>query len=264
MEIKKLKFNVSGGSLPLASTAYRRFPLPSLVGASPTTPPTIALKTVLLFFFINALFSQTLDFSERIRIPLWAELDAYPGLEKETDVSAKPFDHPISTLKKIAPYLLNGMVYGWSFEYTPSDKLRGVEEYYVVSNLGEIQKNDGSILYTKPWIENNRLYCWVEFSRTPTMIWHARRWNSISKEKIKGRGYASVSLGFEGIQKAAEEALKNAIREHYRGIVKNKPKEIDGRVIICSEPKIGIKSGRYVIELDFFLETDRIVKYNKF
>lgn len=220
-----------------------------------------------VFFMLlcmNAFFAQTPDFSEQITISLWAELDAYPGLEKETDVSAKPFEYPIATLKKIAPYLLNGMIYGWSFEYTPLDKLRAVKESFAVSGLGEIQKEDGEILYTKPWIENNRLYCWVEFSRTPTMMWHFKRWNTINIEKIKGRGYAPVSIGFEGIQKAAEDALKNGLREYYRGIEKNKPKEIDGRVLICSEPKIGIKSGRYVVELDFFLETDRIVKYSQF
>lgn len=73
-----------------------------------------------------------------------------------------------------------------------------------------------------------------------------------------------IADGFDGITNAANDALKNAVREHYRQILKNKPKEIDGHVIIRGTPQIGINAGRYVVELDFFLETDRIVKYTQF
>ena len=70
--------------------------------------------------------------------------------------------------------------------------------------------------------------------------------------------------GFDGIQNAAKNALKEAIREHYREIIKNKPKEISGKVIIRKTPKVGINSGQYIIELDFLLESDRIVMYTMY
>ena len=156
------------------------------------------------------------------------------------------------------------MVYGWRFEYTPSDRLRGVAEYFNVEEINTIKEEDGSITYTKPWFENNRVYCWVEFTRTPQMIWTLKAWNSIQSKKIQGRGTGMIADGFDGITNATNDALKNAVREHYRQILKNKPKEIDGHVIIRGTPQIGINAGRYVVELDFFLETDRIVKYTRF
>ena len=87
---------------------------------------------------------------------------------------------------------------------------------------------------------------------------------NVNVKKIKGRGNGKISDGFDGIQNAAKNALKEAIREHYREIIKNKPKEISGKVIIRKTPKVGINSGQYVIELDFLLESDRIVMYTMY
>ena len=65
---------------------------------------------IIIFFFFLRVFAQTPDFTEKIRIPLWAELDAYPELAEAQDTSSGQFDYPISRLKKTAPFLLNGMV----------------------------------------------------------------------------------------------------------------------------------------------------------
>ena len=73
---------------------------------------------------------------------------------------------------------------------------------------------------------------------------------------------ASVEKGFEGIEEAAREALKDAIRNHYRKTIKNKPKEINGAVLVRNFPTLGISSGRYVINLDFFLECGKIIEYS--
>ena len=81
---------------------------------------------------------------------------------------------------------------------------------------------------------------------------------------IRGRGYGKVSDGFEGYKNAAKDALKNAVREHYRKIVKNKPKEITGSVLIKDIPVTGVVSGKYVINLDFFLEYGRIIEYSTY
>ena len=90
-----------------------------------------------LIFFVAILisakaFSQHEDFSERIRLHLWAEIDSFPELKENQGPYKGDFSFAMNRLSKIGPYLLNGMVYGWSFSYTPSDKLRGVEEYFEV------------------------------------------------------------------------------------------------------------------------------------
>ncbi len=212
----------------------------------------------------NPVFAQHEDFTERIHLPLWAEIDAYPELEQAQNPEAGPFDFSVERIREVGPYLLNGMVYGWNFSYTPSDKVRGVQEFFEVTPINTIKDSDGPITYAKPWIEDNLLHVWVEYTRTPQQIWNLKAWRSITSQKTQGRGYGSIKKGFKGIEEASEQSIKEGIRSHYRAILKNKPKRIDGRIIIRSSPRLGLKSGQYIVELDFFLKTDRIVKYSQF
>jgi hypothetical protein len=224
--------------------------------------------------FALPFFAQTPSVVRNIRLPLWAELDAYPGLkladgerdskaDGDTDIEDEgQFDFPVSQMRKIAPFIINGMVYGWNFVYVPYDKARGVEEYLEITEIVPADVIRGGITYTSPWIENNNLNCWVEYTRTDSQVQSYNLWASIQNPVIAGIGYASVEKGFEGIEEAARESLKAAIRNHYRKTIKNKPKEISGSVLIRKFPTLGIDSGRYVINLDFFLECGRILEYS--
>ena len=208
------------------------------------------------------LSAQTPSVVRNIRLPLWAELDAYPGLELSSDENSGQFDFPVSQMRRIAPFIISGMVYGWNFVYVPYDKARGVEEYLEVTEIVSSDVIKGGIKYTSPWISDNNLNCWVEYVRTDSQVQTYNLWKSIQNPVIGGIGYASVEKGFEGIEEAAREALKDAVRSYYRKVIKNKPKEITGSVLIRDFPTLGITSGRYVINLDFFLECGRIVEYS--
>ena len=191
--------------------------------------------------FAALAYAQSPSIVQNIRIPLWAELDAYPMLmaeadesseEQETDSSRKgglseQFDYPVKSLKEIV---------------SPEYIKRGIE-------------------YSSPWISEGRLNCWCSYRRNEAQIQNYNLWSSIQNPIVQGRGYGSVTLGFEGLKLAANDALKNAIRAYYRNLIKNKPKAITGKVLIRNLPQIGIDSGRYVINLDFFLECGKIIEY---
>ena len=216
----------------------------------------------LLIFLFFPLFSQTPSVVEHIRIPLWAELDAYPELLQDSENEAEMY--PIKKIREVAPFLISGMVYGWDFVYTPSDVARNVEEYF---ELIEKQISDDELIgiqYSSPWIQDNRLNCWCEYTRTPMQIQSYNLWASIQNPTIQGQGFGSISLGFDGIVEATKDAVKKAVREHYRGQIKNKPKEITGSVLIRKQPLIGIDAGKYTIKLDFFLEYGTIRYYTVF
>lgn len=208
------------------------------------------------------LFAQTPSVVRQIRIPLWAELDAYPELEDAANKDSEQYDYPVKSIREVAPFLVGGMVYGWEFSYTPSDKARGVEEYLEITEIVSSNTIKGGITYVSPWLENNRLNCWCEYTRNEAQIQNYNLWNSIKNPVIHGRGYGELSKGFAGLKDAAYDAMKNAVREHYRAVIKNKPKEITGSVLIRDLPTIGIDAGRYVINLDFFLEYGKIIEYS--
>ena len=217
---------------------------------------------IILLFLSGTLFAQTPSVVRYIRLPLWAELDAYPGLELSGGEDESQYAFPVSQMQKIAPFIINGMVYGWNFVYVPSDKARGVEEYLEVTEIVASDVIKGGITYSSPWLENNNLNCWVEYTRTDSQVQSYNLWASIKNPVIGGIGYGSIEKGFEGIEEAARESLKAAIRNYYRQVIKNKPKEITGSVLIRKFPTLGIDSGRYVINLDFFLECGKIIEYS--
>ena len=217
----------------------------------------------------GTLFAQTPSIVRHIRFPIWAEVDAYPGTQAAADdIDAKEFSYPIARIKETVPFLIEGLVYGWNFTYVPSDKTRGVEEFFEiepVQKLSDGQKNDGgTIEYSSVWIENNRFNCWVDFTRTDHQVQTYNLWSSIQNPTIQGRGYGDLTKGFDGIKEAAEDSLKNAVRSYYRNLIKNKPKQITGAVLLRKTPLLGIDSGRYVINLDFFLECGTIEEYTQF
>ena len=226
----------------------------------------IFLSTIL--FLLTAFFSlpaaaQEVSFQRKIRLPLWAELDAYPGLEKP-DYDKGIFDHAIRQMKKITPFLLNGMVYGWEFDYTPSDRLRGVPEYFEVREIRAFGEDAKKIHYEQPWFDESKVHCWANFERDEGMVQSWNQWADTKNPRILGLGGGKLSKGFEGIQDATQNALKDAVRTYYRKILRNKPKQITGRVLVNKIPAILINSGEYKIQLDFFLETGIIKEYQNF
>ena len=118
------------------------------------------LQIIFLFLlFLFPLFSQTPSVVENIRIPLWAELDAYPVLLQNPEISAESY--PIDKIKEVAPFIISGMVYGWDFVYTPSDIARNVEEYFELIEKQVENEDLIGIKYSSPWIQDNRLNCWL-------------------------------------------------------------------------------------------------------
>lgn len=230
----------------------------------------IPIKTILLI--LAFLLCSTATFAkptagpaeeELIRFSLWATLEAYPEAGEVVDIH-NPYAHPINRLKEIAPFFIEGMVCGWSFTYTPSDKTRNVEEFFEFKPLRDYPNLESDIKYTEPWVEENKLQCWIEFRCPPHLTAWRNTWKTLGYQRISGRGQGKLVEGFDGIHQAATTALKEAVREYARSITKNKPKEITGEVLLTGLPSIGLKSGRYIVDLDFFLNVSRIINYTIF
>ena len=224
------------------------------------------VKKMLIFAALAFNFSLILAQSpvnlRTIRFAVWAELDVYPGLYEKSD---DMLSYTRTRIKDLSEFLMEGMVYGWKFVYTPSDKVRGVEEYLeVIPELAFTEQDKAKIRYSDQFFEENKVTVWCEYERTDYQIQNYKLWSGIQNPVIKGRGLGKISDGFEGIENAAKNALKEAVRARYRAEIKNKPKEISGSVLIRNPPLVGITEGQYAIFLDFFLERDRIIKYTTY
>lgn len=219
-----------------------------------------ALITAVLFLFTAAgLFGQSSP--RKIRMNLWALQDAYPG---SYTAETEEFQYAKRQIADLSSLLLSGMCYGWKFTYTPYDKTRNVPESFECTPIKTFDADAKNIWYEEPVFKQDKISVWVNFIRTPQMLKYYERWSAIKNPRVMGSGKGKLSAGFEGMTQAASAAVRNGIREYYRKVVKNKPKVITGTILIRKVPAIYIDSGNYVVDLDFFLETDKIVEYTQF
>ena len=219
---------------------------------------------IILILSCSFCFSQISDTQKTLRIRLWAPVDENPASQivPETEDS---FGTSFRSLKATAPYLLSGMIYGWKFEYTPSDKTRNVEEYFSFTPIAEIPEDDEKITFSNPAFLDTRVYCWLEYLRTDEMMISRQRWDSIQFPRVSGIGESSNLDSIDGIKEAVKEAAKNAIRTYAQKQTKNKPKEVTGTILLKDiDPNIKIIKGKYTAHLDFFLYVDKIIQYSQF
>lgn len=218
----------------------------------------LASIVIIFSLFLSTLSSQS-ESNKKIRLYLWALKDSYPEITEE-----QPYQQAKEHLRNLSAFMLDGMTYGWDFVYTPSDKLRGVQEYFECTPHHSFDKDKANIEYDSVYVRDDKIFCWVNFERTEQMELYYKQMATVKNPHILGKGKGKVSAGFNGVQDATYNSVKNGVREYYRKILKNKPKEISGTILIRKIPAIYIDSGHYVVELDFFLQTSKIKEYSQF
>ncbi len=180
----------------------------------------------------------------------------------------KFYSYAVRSMKKIAPYVFEGMIFGYNFDYTPYDKTRKVDEFFQVTSefekYGKIEDLSKLITYTEPYIENNILYCYAEIKLDNNLDKYVIKNQSIIFKKISGKGQGKLQDDTEGIKKAFEDAIKNSVRNYARTLTKNKPREITGKVIINRQPRIYIQQGQYNVDVQFLLDNLEIIEYKHF
>lgn len=224
---------------------------------------------ILIILFLVAsqsFFAQVLATQQDIKFPVWVLLEGVPSLEEKTDESQGPFTLAATRVKETVPFILQGMIYGWDFSYTPYDASRGVKEYFEMDSVGEITLADKNISFSEMSIDDaaSKLTIWVTYKRTEELFEFRKHWDSVLFPKVRGEGSAPLTEGIEGLKTAYKQSVLNAVREYARKIEKNKPKEIKGAVLISDYPWVSVQSGRYVVKLELILEIDEILSYSVF
>jgi hypothetical protein len=216
-------------------------------------------------FLALVLICTTLAASETvqtIRAPIWVYLETVPGSRSPEEAKkAKP---PIQELDDLARFIMGGMVYGWKFSYTPSDKTRKVEESFSMEPLGIIARNDPHFSLTELVPDYPRLYCWAQFNVDETLARWTSYWGSVLFKSARGQGRGERSQEAAGIRTAYENAVKQAVRDHERKLEKNKPKEIQGEVLLRDSPRLFVDEGWFVADVRLTVNIREIIPYSTF
>jgi hypothetical protein len=191
---------------------------------------------------------------DRLFIRPWIELEPLVRIEAEAR----------HRLLEEARELFSGMVYGWTFVYTPGDRERRVAEIFDLSPVAEIPWGSPRLSVRESEVEGTRLYARICYTMSADELARRTAWSSSSAALSTGRGSAPAIGG--PAQKAAslEAAIREAVRVHLNTRVLNKPREIRGEIVLWDDPYTTVRSGAYSTTARVKLRVSEITPYRIF
>ncbi len=190
----------------------------------------------------------------------WIVLDP---LIKETG-----YEYPLSkktAVNKIlneSIFVFSGMLYGFEFRYTPSNRARKIEEIFILTPICRIPFGDPKLQVVQTWKENECLYARIRYRADSKQSLYLKAWKSNIIPVSSGLGMESIlSDDIEGKATAVKNGIKAAIREYLKKMNSNKPKEIRGSVQLSDPPYIIIDQGMYKAKVKIKLKIYEINKH---
>lgn len=236
--------------------------VPSTVEAR-LPPHPRALVAALAAVFAFALASapgvpaQTTDDSILV-LEVWSELDPIVADGGERPV---PREVAIERLLDEAVFVLSGMVYGFRFNYVPAAPSRGVEEVFDLEPYATIVRGDPRLEVFQTWVEADRLYARITYELDAEQEGWYRGWASAANPRSRGAGTAPFIRGPVVKPEATRDAIRVAIRNHARTLELNRPRLIDGAVLIADAPRVIVREGSYEATVRVVLQIDTIERY---
>jgi hypothetical protein len=199
--------------------------------------------------------------AESITLHLWCELEPMIAEEEEYPLRR---EEAYRRILEEARRLLSAMIYGVKFSYVPADSQRSISENLTLSTVAEIPWGDPQLQVLELETRDKRLYARVEYRLRDYQ--HARReaWSSNILPLAAGRGAGDLFGGVSEKQRSLEDAMRMAIRNHLRPILFNKPREVNGELMIWREPATVISSGSYLTEVQVKLKVEEVRAYGIF
>lgn len=222
----------------------------------PTRAPGIlrlSLSVVLL------LVGPTATAEDVLVAEVW--FDASPVLPAS---HTEPDIDPAEALLREARYVFSGMIYGFQFVYTPSDRQRRVEEVFELSHVAQIPWGAEGLRVVSTRRDKYRTY--GRFYYTPSRSQQARleAWSSVALPRSAAEAHTSIAGGREAKYGAIESAVREAIRGYLRTRIHNKPREIRGSITFVEPPKVRLDAGAYVARVKIALRVNDVREYEHF
>ncbi len=209
--------------------------------------------------------------------PACLQATSYDQLELEVWCELEPMiqesgDYPLSAeaarerVLEEARILLSAMIYGVHFSYTPSDARRRQAEQFQLTPVAELRWGDPRLRIAEAEVRDARLYARVRYDLQDFQSARRSAWQSNAIPTAAGAGRASLfaSSAPEGKRRSLEEAFKEAIRNHLRPVLFNKPREVRGELLLWQAPRVVVEAGDYLTAAAVKLRLQEVRPYSFF
>lgn len=199
--------------------------------------------------------------TERLSINLWWELEPMVSLKGEYPI---PRNEAVKNMLEEARVIFSAMIYGYSFVYTPSDRLRKVKEVFKLTPLAQLKWGDKQLEVVSTKVKNKKLYAKITYNLLEYQFLNRNAWSSSALAGASGSGRGNIFKGSGMRNISFNNAIKNALRDYLRARVFNKPRKITGEVLLWDSPGLTVESGMYVTTVKIKLKIKRIEPYRIF
>jgi hypothetical protein len=193
-----------------------------------------------------------------LRAEFWADLKPVAGVGDEWPVSEETAR---KRMLEEAAWVYSGMIWGFDFEYTPSDKTRAVAERFVLKPLGAIAPEALAFAPGAQRRYDDETRSFVEYLPDAASLELMSDYGHDPWKGAQGVGKADLQLGIKGRRAAYEDALRLAVRGYLQSIEANKPRLVRGRVAFERPPTLALVDGFYTSQARARVMVLEILRY---
>jgi hypothetical protein len=211
--------------------------------------------------FLLAIVCRPAAGDDRLFIRPWVELEPIVRIEPEYPI---PLEKAGQWVLEEARTLLAGMVYGWTFAWTPGDVSRRVEDRFELAPVAEIPWGSERLEVRQTQVEEARLFALISYAMDPSEQLRRESWAGAVVDAGTGAGEAPTMKGRPAKFEAIANAIKDAVRNQLRTRILNKPREIRGEAVLWDDPQVWVGQGAYHAVVRIRLRVTEILPYRIF
>ncbi|MCL2791869.1 MAG: hypothetical protein FWD87_02150 [Spirochaetaceae bacterium] len=188
----------------------------------------------------------------------------FGNIERNRATQEEEATNRIKDLLDEAVFVYSGMIYGFSFSYTPSDLRRGVGEEFSIVPTSTIRFGDPAMRVRGTRRDDTRTFVRLEYRCEERHLAWLNFWNSSAFPVIGGSGTSFANIGAESRIEAIEQAVKESVRSYMRRRVHNKPRTITGSFVFAEPPVIRYAAGLYTASVRIKVDIVDVEAYRFF
>lgn len=148
--------------------------------------------------------------------------------------------------------VISGLIYGWEFTYVPSDIKREINEIFTLKPIALIKKGDTNMKFRDNWIKDYIMYQNIVYTLEDFQKKRIKSWNSALVPTSSGQGEYSI-YEENGKSLSLKEAIKDSIKREFQSRGKDKPRSIEGKILLKENPRLFINSGQYNTQVEVLM-----------
>lgn len=196
---------------------------------------------------------------------------AFSGVVDPQYVARVPDGEAAAAILEEARWTFAGMIWGFDYGYTPSDKARAIQERFDIRPRSTEAMAAMRLHAASARLDGTTLLVTVEYYPDTQAIAELASWRTVSAAAqglgaapLLGAG-ASAPLGqVEVRREATTVAIREALRSYLRTVTHNKPREVQGSFALCAPPRIFARDGSWVASVRLYTRVDRILSYGAY